>query len=489
MNTGSTGADEQPRDDAAHGAEANTGLAQADAALKAQAATSATDTTPLPGELEATLAHLGRLCGRLEQAETRFKQLTDECEGVLKGLVAVDRRHSSVIAGLNDRLGDWCHLESKLLEASARRIEQFERGVGHEWMVLRQMHEEPLAQLKDEADQLRMACLDAARMARFRFDSVEKAYTAYAAELDHRLTEWSRELLGAVKSARSNGDGPPSLSDGSQALALAPSTSVQPWPLEGVAQLHHELRAGGAGLPASTPALPRQDANASPAEAAPSSGFLTPASTRRARWRLALRGAAIGIAAIVVIAIAAYAIVSNSGKRASATGGSGAIPGSVQPRDATGPAPAAKDSAAGQPGVDAGRDRLAEAERAAERAGVMVDILAAADLRRYALSGPSPTAPNQPYGQLLWSRSRGLAASVSRLPAAPDGKVYRLWIASDGPPIAAGMLSPDAAGRATLLFAGPLKLPLPLTIRVTLEDRSEVTAPRGPVLLVRVPTQ
>ncbi len=139
--------------------------------------------------------------------------------------------------------------------------------------------------------------------------------------------------------------------------------------------------------------------------------------------------------------------------------------------------------------MDAGRDRLAEAERAAERAGVMVDILAAADLRRYALSGPSPTAPNQPYGQLLWSRSRGLAASVSRLPAAPDGKVYRLWIASDGPPIAAGMLSPDAAGRATLLFAGPLKLPLPLTIRVTLEDRSEVTAPRGPVLLVRVPTQ
>ena len=64
-------------------------------------------------------------------------------------------------------------------------------------MVLRQLHEEPLAQLKDDADQLKMACLEAARTARFRFDSVEKAYTSYAAELDQeKLQEWLSELLG-----------------------------------------------------------------------------------------------------------------------------------------------------------------------------------------------------------------------------------------------------------------------------------------------------
>jgi hypothetical protein len=88
---------------------------------------------------------------------------------------------------------------------------------------------------------------------------------------------------------------------------------------------------------------------------------------------------------------------------------------------------------------------------------------------------------------VLWSRSRGLAASASRLPAPPAGKVYRLWIVPDGPAVSAGVLVPDAAGRATLLVPGPLTLPVPVTIRVTLEDEGETTTPRGAVCLVRVP--
>jgi hypothetical protein len=400
----------------------------------------------VPADLDATLDQLQRLCGRLEQAESRFKQLTDECEGVLKGLVAVDRRHSSVIAGLNDRLGEWCHIESRMLEESARRIEQFERGVGHEWMVLRQLHEEPLAQLKDDADQLRMACLEAARTARFRFDAVEKAYTSYAADMERRLTEWSRELLGAVAGARGpNGTGQPALpGPTTPALpAAAPAAALQPWPLEGVAQLHQEIRAEA------TPAPP-------------------PASLR-ARLAPSPRVVVFSAAAIVLVALGGYALL----------------------RPAASPSPVARPGAAAQAATastpPAGDERLAEAQRAADRAGAMVDILAAADLRRYALAGVSPTAAAPPYGQVLWSRSRGLAANASRLPQPPDGKVYRLWIVPDGPPVAAGVLTRDAAGRATLLIAGPLTLPVPVTIRVTLEDEGEVTTPRGPVCLARVP--
>ena len=45
---------------------------------------------PTLEQFDATLDHLTRLCGRLEQAEQRFKQMTDECGSVLQGLVAVD---------------------------------------------------------------------------------------------------------------------------------------------------------------------------------------------------------------------------------------------------------------------------------------------------------------------------------------------------------------------------------------------------------------
>lgn len=419
---------------------------------------------PAPGQIDATLDHLERLCGRLEQAEARFKQLTDECEGVLHGLVAVDRRHSSVIAGLNERLGDWCHLEGRLLEESARRIEQFERGVGHEWQVIRQLHEEPLAQIREQADQLRQSCLEAARLARFRLDSAEQAYTSYAADLERRMAEWSRDVVKAAGSR-------------------------EPWPLEGVAQLHHELRSGVPAQPA-LPALParleRADARAAGADEQALQGAIvatadaagrapTPAKAKRR-----LPAPPVLVAATLVGLVLLSAVIYGLRRGPAATAGRPpAAPTAITA--AAQPPPAAAASAAPD-------DRLVEAQRAAERAGAMVEILAAPDLRRYALAGVSASDAPQPYGQLLWSRSRGLAVSASRLPALPSGKVYQLWIVPDGPPVAAGALAPDAAGRASLLLAGPLKLPLPVTIRVTIEDRGQVTSPQGPVCLARVPT-
>lgn len=437
MDAGSTGASEVPGNDLPVGC----------------------GTRPPVSQLDATLDHLEGLCSRLEQAELRFKQLTDECQAVLQGLVAVDRRHSSVVAGLNERLGDWCHLEGKLLEESARRIEQFERGVSHEWMVIRQLHEEPVAQLKEQAEQLRLACLEAARLARFRLDSAEQAYTSYAADLERRMGEWSRELQKAA-SAR------------------------EPWPLEGVAQLHQELRTGTAPRLAPSPPAPGPRDRALPSGMADpplsADAGAAPVTAPDANGRKARRGLTRPrvVAAIVVAALGVSAAAILLGRPSSGTGP--AVPSAVKSQQVA-PAPTAN--------AEAARDdeRVADAQRAADRAGAMVEILAAPDLRRYGLAGISASGP-QPYGQVLWSRSRGLAASASRLPAPPAGKVYRLWIVPDGPPVAAGILEPDAAGRASLLLGGPLKLPLPVTLRITLEERADTGGPRGPVCLVKVPT-
>jgi chromosome segregation ATPase len=163
------------------------------------------------GGLDSSVGQLERLCARLEQAEKDFKHLTSECQTVLHGLVEVDRRHSAAIAGLSERLGDWCNLEGKLLEESARRIEKFERGVSHEWMVLRKLNEEPIAELRDQADALRRTCLEAARLARLRLDTAEQAYAERADELERRMEEWTRRVV----------PGPPELGDGRSSTPAA----------------------------------------------------------------------------------------------------------------------------------------------------------------------------------------------------------------------------------------------------------------------------
>jgi hypothetical protein len=434
-------------------------------------------------QLDATLEHLERLCGRLEHAERHFKQLTDDCQNVLQGLVALDRRHASAVAGLNDRLGDWCNLESKLLEESARRIEQFERGVSHEWMVLRQLNEEPITELREQADTLRRTCLEAAKMARLRLEAAEQAYAAHASALERRMVEWQRRWIDAAAT------GP----------ALAASAgAVEPWPLEGVAQLHQELRtapaeARSADVPGTlVPAVAgrkaspeeRSATNASPAPAVPGpSAHPDPnvgepdaveASEGRGRRRTPSTRVMVGAVVIVtLIAVGFWATFSRGG--------------AVQPP--AGPPPAAAAAVGATAAPDAGRERearLAEAQRLVERAGSMVEILAAPDLLRYGLTGTGPAATS--YAQVLWSRSRGLAVTASRLPAPPGGQVYTMWVISEGQAAAVGTLVPDAGGRASLVVPGPLKLPRLVALRVTLEASDRAERPAGVMCLLGGPT-
>lgn len=409
-------------------------------------------------QLDRTLEHLERLCGRLEHAERHFKQLTDDCTGVLQGLVAVDRRHASAVAGLNERLGDWCNLEGKLLEESARRIAQFERGVSHEWIVLRQLNEEPISELREQADALRRTCLEAARLARLNLETAEQKHASHSADLERRMIEWQRRWVDAASAP---------------ALAAA-APAVEPWPLEGVAQLHQELRTGAphseatidGTLVATRSAPTRQTACEDVTTRRPAEG---PTARHGRRRRLAATGALALVLTAVVVLVVAW---SNR-------------PAILVP-PATQPAALAPDAAAAAQDERRREDRLAEAQRVVERAGIMVEVLAAPDLLRYALAGtgPAPAA----YAQVLWSRSRGLAVTASRLPAPPEGKSYRMWVMSAGEAAAVGLLTPDASGRASLVLPGPLTLPRLVAIRVTLEDPAGADRPSGAVCLVGGPT-
>jgi anti-sigma-K factor RskA len=98
------------------------------------------------------------------------------------------------------------------------------------------------------------------------------------------------------------------------------------------------------------------------------------------------------------------------------------------------------------------------------------------------MAGQAPAAGAT--GRALLSRSRGLVVSASALPALPAGRVYQLWIVPPGaPPVSAGLMTPDASGRATSVLIST-NLPMAAAIAITLEPAGGVPAPTGPMYLV-----
>jgi hypothetical protein len=131
-------------------------------------------------------------------------------------------------------------------------------------------------------------------------------------------------------------------------------------------------------------------------------------------------------------------------------------------------------------------EQIATARQAALSAQMTTNVLAAPDLYRFDLAAPAG-APRAS-AQVLWSRSRGLVFSGSRLPAAPEGRTYQLWLMSGEGPISAGLVSPEAAGPLTRGFEPPERLPRPVTgALLTLEPAGGSAAPSGTIVLSTPP--
>jgi hypothetical protein len=97
--------------------------------------------------------------------------------------------------------------------------------------------------------------------------------------------------------------------------------------------------------------------------------------------------------------------------------------------------------------------QIAEMERVAETGRVRLAGLAAPDLADVALKG-QVAAPGAS-GRAFWSASRGLVFAASGLPPLPDGRTYQVWYLTKGAPVSAGLIKPDADGRAAGVFDAP----------------------------------
>jgi hypothetical protein len=417
-------------------------------------------------QVNATLQQIRQTHDSLQQMESRLSEMTSECAGILDRWAKNDERHATAVAELHSRLSEWNDLERKLLAESATRIHQFERGVHHEWQALRQKHEEPLQKLDAQAARVTENCLAAVDAALRGFDRAEARLQTVEQQVARQMTELVREVREALAGVRQ-----PALAAG------APRS----WPLEEVVRLHSELRAEASDEPSAADegALTPRPVAPALADDRSQRKLLTaaadPEPPRRSRgW----------IAFAVAVAVLLTASVLHLRQRLDVALDAATTRAAAAERDAESARRLAREQIA-----DAQRTaehRIASAQQAAQSAQLTANVLAAPDLYRLDLAG-TPSAPRAA-AQVLWSRSRGIVFSGSRLPAAPDGGVYQLWMLTQEGPVAVGLLAPDSGGRVTAGFDPPARLPRPVIgASVTIEPAAGAAQPAGPVYLSSPP--
>lgn len=417
----------------------------------------------------------------LQPMESRLSDLIEQSNNVLDRWTATDQRHAQAVGEVASRLNDWNAIETRLEPAVNQRLREFEQTMQHELSALRQLHEEPVKQLREQAASLAEICVVAATSSVSGLERTESRFSALEADLHQRLNDLARGLQAVVAELR--GGGPRSAS-------LTGSTEA--WPLEDVVRLHDDLRRSAS--PSERSAASKSPPQLSEAAVAlagrvesleqavtVSRDEVAKAADRIERQRRSLYVAfavlALGVTSAGVLGLGLQ-------RRVDAKLNEAAARVTAAERQAEGAAQLANQRVAAAR-EDADR-KIVEAEQTARKAQIVSDILAAPDLVRFNVSSGATTP--RTYAQLLWSRSRGLVFSGSRVPAAPVGSTYQAWLLTNEEPVSAGLFVPDTAGRVMLVTEDPPRVPRTVTgVAVTLEPTGGRATPSGPTLLAREP--
>ena len=372
-----------------------------------------------------------------------------------------------------------------------QRIRTIEETIDREAVALRRMHEEPLKQLAAHAANLKEICAAAATSVN-GLDQAESRLAAMQADVHLHLSELSRTLQALVAELR-----------GGTSSALSTQSPAAAWPLERIVHLHDELRR--------TANDRTSDTSDGDALASPPTGFQprtvsdsSSAADRQTRLQLlpsavsgeqepvpdspeprvpvisGRRALYAGAALLTVVAVLAFSVERRIEKQLNDAGDRMAA---AERRAAAATQQANQEVVVAR---EQANRQIVEARDAALRAETVGAILTAPDLIRFTLT--SGASLERSSAQVLWSRTRGVVLSASRLPAAPPNTIYQLWLKTSAESVSAGVFVPDATGRATLVTAVPPKVPGPVVgAEVTVEPNGGVAVPSGRTLLVRYP--
>jgi anti-sigma-K factor RskA len=87
---------------------------------------------------------------RVHELENQLRQMLDRGAHILAGLAQSDPTRRAAEEQTRRRQ-EWEVLETRLRDASERRIHEFERRLEHEWQAIRQLHEIPIKALEERA--------------------------------------------------------------------------------------------------------------------------------------------------------------------------------------------------------------------------------------------------------------------------------------------------------------------------------------------------
>ena len=346
---------------------------------------------------------------------------------------------------LEQRLTDLSAIEERAQKDTSTRMRELQETIEHERQELRQAPTEPNPYLRE-----------------------------LGSNLEHRLMDLTEQMQAVVSELRANG-----VIRGQSLQSAGPA-----WPLEDVVRLHNQLRDApngngheGDSALATRPVLELPDAPAELLERLESlERSVSATETESGRsigtvWRVAvvLLALSIGVAGVLVSRLqnqvnAATARVSQAEQQAQAA-----------TKSASDQIAAAREEATQQ---------IAQAREAAEKAQTISDVLAAPDLVRYNLVGGDANTTFS--AQVLYSRSRGLVFSESRLPPLPKDSAYQIWLLSGGESVSIGTFVPDSNGRFSMAAPTLPRLQQPVAgVLVTLERVGGNGAPTGRVMLSR----
>ncbi len=416
----------------------------------------------------------------LEPATQQLSRLAERCNEILNRWNEADGLHAHVVNEAALRLNEWSAIESRLEHDYTARLAKLEQIIEQEWQSLRQIHEEPVKQLRLEAAALGEVCVSAANLAIQGFERAEARLNALETNIQDRLTQLSQDVQMAIADGRRE----PELSE-------LPGATVAPFPLEGVMRIHDDLRESSPDAMAGSHALaPRDRSDNAIALTARMESLerevtserqevrenATRSESMRRTGRLAL--IALGI---VLLVDALVGVIMQRNLNARLDDAASRVAAAEKRAEAASTVANQQIAAARADG-----DRqIAQARQAAAEAGIVANVLAAPDLIRFNLAG-TDRAPRA-YAQVLWSRSRGLVLSVSQLPQLAEGAIYQVWLNSDGGPVSAGTVTPDASGRAMLAVESPQNLPRGVSgVSVTSESGGVQSAPSANTVLSRV---
>ena len=425
--------------------------------------------------------------GHLEPAAQRLAQLSERCAEILKGWVETDQRHSQAVHDVETRLSEWGAIENRLQRDGVQRLRELQAAIDHEWQAIRHIHEEPVKQLREQAAALGEVCVSAANAALHGFERAEARIAALETNLQEQIGRLSHDVQLALAEVRRDPN--------ARAAIGAP---VEPFPLEGVMRIHEELRDGPAAANPAALALPDRDLAAAAAPPRPEASLaltarmeslerevsseraqgretatLTDRLRRNWRWAFGTGAGVLTVAAVLGILLLFYV---NRRLDEAAT----------RVETAQRQAEAAAEAAAQQVSstrIDADR-QIAEARQSALKAEIVGNVLAAPDLIRFSLV--SGAQPDRAYAQVLWSRSRGLVLSASRLPPAPPRSTYQIWLLTSTSAVSGGTFQPDAGGRATIAVDSlPVMPRAVIGVSVTLEPEGGSVSPTGAIVMAR----